>query len=311
MPNTTNFNWPTPADTDLVKDGAAAIRNLGDGVDTSLVDLKGGTTGQILSKASNADMDFAFITPNVGDLTEVQAGTGISVADGTGPIPVVTNTVATAFDAKGDLVVGTGADTFAKLTVGTDGHTLVADSVETTGLKWVAPASGGSNWSLLNAGGTALTGAQTVTVSGISGANKIFVVIDGASGGAQSQLRLRLNTDTGSNYQYYGLRLNPQASYDITMVAAEANNAATGYLWAQTSTNTAAASYGGLYIDGANSSGVKFISSTSGTDQSGGNSGKSFVMQGFYSGSSVITSISVFSGTGNLDAGNVFVYTSA
>jgi hypothetical protein len=89
MPNTTNFNWPTPADTDLVKDGAAAIRNLGDGVDTSLVDLKGGTTGQILSKASNADMDFAFITPNVGDLTEVQAGTGISVASGTGPIPVV------------------------------------------------------------------------------------------------------------------------------------------------------------------------------------------------------------------------------
>jgi hypothetical protein len=89
MPNTTNFNWPTPADTDLVKDGAAAIRNLGNGVDTSLIDLKGGTTGQILSKASNADMDFAFITPNVGDLTEVQAGTGISVASGTGPIPIV------------------------------------------------------------------------------------------------------------------------------------------------------------------------------------------------------------------------------
>jgi hypothetical protein len=141
MPNTTNFNWPTPADTDLVKDGAAAIRNLGDGVDTSLVDLKGGTTGQILSKASDTDMDFAFITPNVGDLTEVQAGTGISVADGTGPIPIVTNTVATEFDAKGDLVVGTGSDTFDRLAVGTDGYTLVADSVETTGLKWVAPAN--------------------------------------------------------------------------------------------------------------------------------------------------------------------------
>ena len=143
MPNTTNFNWPTPADTDLVKDGAAAIRNLGDGVDTSLVDLKGGTTGQILSKASDTDMDFAFITPNVGDLTEVQAGTGISVADGTGPIPIVTNTVATEFDAKGDLVVGTGSDTFDRLAVGTDGYTLVADSsVSPTGLKWAAPASG-------------------------------------------------------------------------------------------------------------------------------------------------------------------------
>jgi hypothetical protein len=138
MPNTTNFNWPTPADTDLVKDGAAAIRNLGNGVDTSLIDLKGGTTGQILSKASNADMDFAFITPNVGDVTEVQAGTGISVADGTGPIPIVTNTVATEFDAKGDLVVGTGSDTFDRLAVGTDGFTLLANSGATTGLSYSA-----------------------------------------------------------------------------------------------------------------------------------------------------------------------------
>jgi hypothetical protein len=77
-----------------------------------------------------------------GDVTEVQAGTGISVASGTGPIPVVTNTMATAVDAKGDLIVGTGADTFARLAVGTNGHTLVADSsVSPTGLKWAAPAA--------------------------------------------------------------------------------------------------------------------------------------------------------------------------
>ena len=138
MPTTSNFGWTTPADTDLVKDGAAAIRTLGNGVDTSFVDLKGGTTGQVLSKASNTDLDYSWVTPNVGDITEVQAGTGISVASGTGPIPVVTNTVATAYDAKGDLIVGTGADTFAKLTVGTNGHTLVADSAAATGLAYSA-----------------------------------------------------------------------------------------------------------------------------------------------------------------------------
>jgi hypothetical protein len=78
-----------------------------------------------------------------GDVTEVQAGTGISVASGTGPIPIVTSTVATTFDAKGDLVVGTGADTFAKLTVGgTNGHTLQVDSSTATGLKWAAAAGG-------------------------------------------------------------------------------------------------------------------------------------------------------------------------
>jgi hypothetical protein len=138
MPTTSNFGWTTPADTDLVKDGAAAIRTLAGGIDTSLVDLKGGTTGQILSKATNTDLDYTWINNDQGDITEVQAGTGISVASGTGPIPVVTNTVATTFDAKGDLVVGTGADTFAKLTVGTNGYTLVADSGAATGLAYSA-----------------------------------------------------------------------------------------------------------------------------------------------------------------------------
>ena len=66
MPTTSNFGWTTPADTDLVKDGAAAIRTLGSGIDTSFVDLKGGTTGQVLSKASNSDLDFSFITPSAG-----------------------------------------------------------------------------------------------------------------------------------------------------------------------------------------------------------------------------------------------------
>lgn len=72
MPTTTNFGWTTPADTDLVKDGASAIRTLGNGIDTSLVDLKGGTTGQLLSKASNTDLDFSWTTVTTGGLTLIQ-----------------------------------------------------------------------------------------------------------------------------------------------------------------------------------------------------------------------------------------------
>jgi hypothetical protein len=140
MPTTSNFGWTTPADTDLVKDGAAAIRTLGNGVDTSFVDLKGGTTGQILSKASNTDLDFTWTAG--GDITEVQAGTGISVASGTGPIPVVTNTVATTFDAAGDLVYGTGADTFTKLSLGTANQVLAVNS-GATAPEWKTVAGSG------------------------------------------------------------------------------------------------------------------------------------------------------------------------
>ena len=164
MPTTSNFGWTTPADTDLVKDGAAAIRTLGNGIDTSLIDLKGGTTGQVLSKASNTDLDYSWVTPNVGDITEVQAGTGISVASGTGPIPVITNTVATAFDAAGDLVYGTGADTFTKLALGTAGQVLKVNS-GATAPEWGAASSSyvgvgvykSGNQSINNSTDTALT----------------------------------------------------------------------------------------------------------------------------------------------------------
>jgi len=68
-----------------------------------------------------------------GDVTEVQAGTGISVASGTGPIPVVTNTMATAIDAEGDLIIGDAADAFQRLAIGSNTHVLTVDtSVEHT-----------------------------------------------------------------------------------------------------------------------------------------------------------------------------------
>jgi hypothetical protein len=70
MPTTTNFGWTTPADTDLVKDGAAAIRTVAGNIDTSLVDLKGGTTGQYLAKNSNTDLDYVWSTlPISGGMT--------------------------------------------------------------------------------------------------------------------------------------------------------------------------------------------------------------------------------------------------
>ena len=112
---TPNFSWPVPTSTDLVKDGATAIEALGDSIDASLVDLKGGTTGQVLSKTSGTDMDFTW-----------------SNAD---PLVIL--------DAKGDLITATAADTPARLAVGTNGHVLTADSAAATGIKWAAPAGGG------------------------------------------------------------------------------------------------------------------------------------------------------------------------
>jgi hypothetical protein len=66
MATTTNFGWTTPDNTALVKDGASAIRTLGSSIDTSFVDLKGGTTGQVLKKTSATDLDFEWGTASSG-----------------------------------------------------------------------------------------------------------------------------------------------------------------------------------------------------------------------------------------------------
>lgn len=123
MATTTNFGWETPDDTDLVKDGALAMRTLGNSIDSSFADLRGGTTGQVLAKSSNTDLDYTWVTQD--DANAIQ------------------NAIV---DAKGDLIAASAADTPARLAVGANGETLVADSSTATGLRWQGSQVAGRNF---------------------------------------------------------------------------------------------------------------------------------------------------------------------
>jgi hypothetical protein len=140
---TTPFGWQMPTATDLVTDLPADFEVFGQAVATSMGDLLGGTTGQILSKASNTDMDFTWTSANPGDITGVTAGTGISGGGTSGDV-TVTNSMATAITTSGDLIQGTGSGTFARLGVGTNGQILTSNGTSAT---WSAPATSGVSWS--------------------------------------------------------------------------------------------------------------------------------------------------------------------
>lgn len=139
---TTNFGWDIPQSTDLVKDGATAIAALGQDIDTAMVDLKGGTTGQVLAKASGTDLDFSWVAVD--------------------PLTIL--------DAKGDLISATAADTPARLAVGTNGQVLTADSTTSTGLKWATVGGGGKVLQVvMGTTSTAVTVASTTyTDTGLS-----------------------------------------------------------------------------------------------------------------------------------------------
>ena len=145
---------PTP--TDLVTDLPADFEVFGQAVDSSMADLLGGTTGQVLAKNSNTNMDFVWVAQD--DSNAIQ------------------NAIV---DAKGDLIAASANDTPARLAVGNNGETLVADSSTTTGLKWaVDPVA-----DVITTAGDLIygTAADTVTRLGIGTAGQVLKVNSGAT----------------------------------------------------------------------------------------------------------------------------------
>jgi hypothetical protein len=247
-----------------------------------------------------------------GDIEGVTAGIGIS-GGGTSGTVTVTNSMATAIDAKGDLVAGTGADTFAKLTVGANDTVLTADSTAATGLKWATVAAGGgANWSLLNSGGTSLSGSE-VSITGISGKDKLMVIVTGASlnsnTGAGTQIRF--NSDTGNNYGYAGSNIYPNSASTYAANRFESINsvAADNIPLCNAGDNAGDVMNGYLLINGCNSTGVK-IFNLAGAATVNSAFQQQKTLGGFYSGTSTISSVQIRTSS-TFDAGTVYIYGSA
>jgi hypothetical protein len=228
---TTNFGWDIPQSTDLVKDGATAIAALGQDIDTALIDLKGGTTGQVLSKASGTDLDYSWVAID--------------------PLLIL--------DAKGDLITATAADTPARLAVGANGTILTADSTTATGLKWNAASS--AAMTLISRQSFSSVASTTTTFDGVfSSTYKSYQIviekISAATSGDDLHLQFRFSGPTTRVTGYYGNTLTTNYSTS-TLTNTAMNNASQFLLSLRT---------GGSTND--QGSGTIFVAQVSGTSSS-------------------------------------------
>jgi len=231
-----------------------------------------------------------------GDIEGVTAGIGIS-GGGTSGTVTVTNSMATAIDAKGDLVAGTGADTFAKLTVGANDTILTADSTTATGLKWAA-AAGGGGMTLLE---TLTLSGSSVTSSSISGTYKNLQVVlrNVLFSVDNTDIAMRYNSDSNTRYVARATNTSMQ-SFNATSLPVGNNG-----------DNSTSTSFGVVDIyDYANTTTWKYarVQYAMADGESSTSLVNMYNWSTVYNQTGAITTLTFFPSSGNFSSGSILIY---
>jgi len=231
----------------------------------------------------------------------------------------VTGDVLTAADTNGYLMQGvwtfaSAAARDAAVTSPQEGNTCYlkdSDVIQCySGSAWVTKSAGAAaaqSFTLLSTTTLSGVGGTTATVSSLSGYNQFLVWIDGVSTtNINPAYTVRLNGDSSSKYMTNAIRI--QGAGIVGSEWYQALNSQTAFNTAVGSGTAAAALSIQMVIQGANGSGVKPIQYTSQCSDAA-----AFIAegQGIYTGTSVVSSFSLISSSGNFDAGTMYIYGAA
>jgi hypothetical protein len=266
------------------------------GIQPTIVDAKGDL---ITATAADTPARIAVGANDTVLTADSSTSTGLKWAT---PASGMTNPMTTT----GDTIYSSSGSTPARLGIGSTGNVLtVAGGVPT----WAAPTAAGTNWTAVNSGGTNLTGATTITISGISGADQLFVYVTNGSAGANNVFTFRINGDSATNYTYGASILKNPSSYSTSSMDFSVGTPDSAFRLCRQQSGTG----GGQFvmnatITGGNSSGAKVFTSSSGGESV---DAEMVWIGGTYSGTSTISSISIISNGSNFDNGKIYVFKSA
>jgi hypothetical protein len=210
MATTTNYSWTTPDDTDLVKDGAAAIRTLGTAIDATVFTNAGAAVAKATVDAKG-DLIAGTADNTIARLAVGANGTTL-VADSSTATGLAyrADTVNTVIDAEGDLLVGDAADTVQRLAIGSNAQVLTVDTSVDGKIKWAAPSVSALTLIKTQTIGTAVT-SITVSDAFSSTYDNYLITINGGVSSASATLGLKLGAGS-SNYWWNGIYMNPSSA---------------------------------------------------------------------------------------------------
>jgi len=328
-----------PTNTDLVTDLPADFEVFGQAVATSMADLLGGTSGQILAKNSNTDMDFVWIANDQGDITGITATSPLTGGGTSGAITVgiqassttqsgavqlsdststtssvlaaTPTAVKSAYDlanaaipkstvtTAGDVIYATGSGAVTRLGIGTAGQVLTVNG-GATAPSWATP-SGGGGMTVIASGSLSGSGLSLTSISGSY--KNLQLVLRNAQPSTNTDWRFKINNNTSSIYDRYMIIQNATT---FTTYATQSSTSF-GITWNNPKASTTTTAIFDLY-DYANTTSPKQVQSAISYEQHGTGSYDTATFYGTARTNLAVTRVDVTLDSGTFTAGTYILY---